>query len=544
MAANLISQISVRHPQERQLCTILQFARDESPDWCFVCSELCALGVPVLGFLFSLSRSMRSHKTILAMFTVTLLFSAFSSHAQEPMKMPPDQMQHHHMDMTPVGPSYPRLGRAQENPARPLFTLDQAQSLAADSNPTLRQAEVEIRAAKARQLQSGLYPNPTVGYTGDEIRGGSTNGGKQGFFVEQTIVTGGKLARNKDIYAKEIKLAEIEAQEQKIRVEASVKTAFYRVLAAQELLDARRDLAKIEQDYATAQRQLFNTGQADESELLDAELEAERLRLFVRIQESSLREQWRSLIAVIGRPDLPLSTVAGDLEHNWPDLNEDQAAETIATQSPATRIAEADAARAAAMLARAKREPIPDLQLRGGLEYNNEPLGAVPNATGWEGTAEVGVQIPIFNRNQGNADADSAALGRANLEKQRISLTLRDRAASAIDEYAGARLTALEYRDEILPRAKKAYTLLVEKYGLMLAANPHVLESQRKLFTLQTEYITALQNLWTTGLALQGFLLSDGLEAPAHPADMNNPIRETNLPVPDRLVPPSTSMRP
>jgi cobalt-zinc-cadmium efflux system outer membrane protein len=489
---------------------------------------------------------MRSCKTIFVACTLIFAASTFSTPAQDkPMPMPPDQMsQHHHMSIPAVQPTYPRLGRSQEAAKSPLFTLDQAQSLAAESNPTLRQAEAEIRAAKARHQQSGLYPNPTVGYTGDEIRGGSINGGKQGFFVEQTIVTAGKLARGKDVYAKEIQLAEIEAQEQKIRVETSVKTAFYRVLAAQELLDSRRDLAQIEQDCATAQRQLFNTGQSDESELLDAELEAQRLRLFARIQENSLREEWRALAALMGRPDLPVTTVAGDLEHNWPDLNEDQAVEAIATQSPAARIAEAGAARAAALLARAKREPIPDLQLRGGLEYNNESLGSVPYAVGWEGIAEVGVQIPIFNRNQGNVAADSAALDRANREKQRIALTLRDRAASTVDEYSSARLTALEYRNEILPRAKKAYTLLVEKYGLMLAANPHVLESQRKLFSLQTEYIAALENVWTTGLALQGFLLTDGLEAPAHPGDMNNPIRETNIPLPGRTSAPTMPMRP
>ena len=463
---------------------------------------------------------------------------------EKPMDMPPDQMQHHHMNIPAVTPVYPRLGRAQENAKSPLFTLDQAQKLAAESNPTLRQAETEIRAAKARQQQSGLYPNPTVGYAGDEIRGGSFSGGKQGFFVEQTIVTGGKLSRSKDVYAKEILLAEIEAQEQKIRVETSVKTAFYRVLAAQELLDARRDLAKIEQDYSTAQRQLFNTGQADESELLDTEVAAERLRLLARIQERSLREDWRSLAALLGRPDLPLATVGGDLEHNWPDLDEDQTVEAIATISPATRIAEADAARAAAMLARSKREPIPDLQLRGGLEYNNEPLGSVPYAAGWEGIAELGVQIPIFNRNQGNIAADSAALDRANLEKQRVALTLRERAASAVDQYASAKLMALDYRDELLPRAKKSYTLMSEKYGLMLAADPHLLESQRKLFQLQAEYIVALENVWTSGIALQGFLLTDGLEAPAHPGEIDRPIRETNLPVPERLMAPVMPAQP
>jgi cobalt-zinc-cadmium efflux system outer membrane protein len=507
------------------------------------CSELRAPSVSALAFSF-LYRSRPMQRLSKDVAAASLLFAALAltAVAQQPMNMPQEQMQHQHMTIPVVQPVYPHLGRAQENHKSPLFTLEEAQRLAAESNPTLRQAEAEIRASKARQQQSGLYPNPTVGYTGDEIRGGSVGGGKQGFFVQQTIVTAGKLARSRDVFSKETQLAEIEAQEQEIRVETSVKTAFLRVLAAQELLDLRRDLAKIQQDFAETQRQLSNTGQADESEVLDAEVDAQRLRLSARMQENTLREEWRSLTALLGRPDLPLATVSGDLEHNWPDLNEDQAVDTITTQSPATRIAETSAARASAELARAKREPIPDLQLRGGMEYNNEALDSAPHAKGWEGIAEVGVEIPIFNRNQGNIAAAAASLDRANLEKQRVTLTLRDRAATAADQYANARLMALEYREEMLPRAKKSYTLMVEKYALMLASNPRVLQSQRKLFDLQAEYIVALENVWTAGIALQGFLLTDGLESPARPGEVDRPVRETNLPLPDRMMSPTDSM--
>jgi len=506
-------------------------------------SELCVLCVSALDFFSSpWSRPMQRLSKIFANSASLLVLAVLPSAAQQPMNMPQDQSEHHHMNISVVQPVYPHLGRAQENSKSPLFTLDEAQRLAVESNPTLRQAEAEIRASKARQQQSGLYPNPAVAYTGDEIRGGSVGGGKQGFFVQQTIVTAGKLARSRDVFSKETQLAEIEAQEQKIRVETSVKTAFLRVLAAQELLDVRRDLAKIQQDFSETQRQLSNTGQADESEVLDAEVDAQRLRLSARMQENTLREEWRSLAALLGRPDLPLSTVSGDLEHNWPNLNEDQAVESITTQSPANRIADASAARASAELVRAKREPIPDLQLRGGMEYNNEVLDTANHAKGWEGIAEVGVQIPIFNRNQGNIAAASASLDRANLEKQRVALTLRDRAATAADQYANAKLMALEYREEMLPRAKKAYTLMVEKYGLMLAANPRVLQSQRKLFDLQAEYIVALENVWTAGIALQGFLLTDGLESPARPGEVDRPIRETNLPLPDRMMSPTDSM--
>ena len=462
--------------------------------------------------------------------------------AQQSPPMPQEEMHHQHGNIQPVEPVYPRMGRAQELSKEKLFTLDDAQRLATESNPTLRQAEAEIRAAKARQQQASLYPNPTVGYIGDEIRGGSINGGKQGFFLQQTVVTGGKLGKSRTVLEKESNLAELEAEEQKLRVQNAVKTAYYRVLAAQELLDTRQSLAQIEQSYAELQRQLFHTGQADESEVLEAEVDALRRRLSSRMQENTLREEWKSFAAVIGRPDLPQATVAGDLENEWPAINEEEVMETIATQSPASRIAAAASNRATAEITRAKSQVIPDLQLSGGLQYNNEPLGTVPHSIGWEGLAEVAVQLPLFDRNQGNVAAATANLARAQLEQQRVALTLRERAATVIDEYVSAKMMALDYRNEMLPRAQKAYSLLAEKYGLMLASYPRVLEAQRKLFALHAEYIIALETTWTTGIALEGFLLTDGLEAPSRPNEVDRTLRETNMPLPERTISPLEDM--
>jgi cobalt-zinc-cadmium efflux system outer membrane protein len=41
--------------------------------------------------------------------------------------------------------------------------------MALKNNPTLAEAAAEVRAAEGRQLQAGLYPNPVVGYAGEEI---------------------------------------------------------------------------------------------------------------------------------------------------------------------------------------------------------------------------------------------------------------------------------------------------------------------------------------------------------------------------------------
>lgn len=503
---------------------------------------------PLAAALFQLrKKSLPLATAFLWLTTLVTVARAQQKPPQQDTKMPPgmamtDQMQHHHGDVSLVKPEYPRMGRAQEHATGQVMTLEQAEKMAGETNPTLRQAEAEIRAAKARKQQVGLYPNPSVGYTGDEIRGGSVGGGKQGFFVQQTIVTGGKLGRSREVFGKEARLAEMEAQEQRTRVTTAVKMAFLRVLAAQEWLDARRDLAKIAEDGAQTQKELMNTGQADESEVLEAEVEAQRMRMAARMQENTLREEWRSLTAVIGQPLLPIATVAGDLERGWPELNEEEAVESIAKQSPAVEIAQQATERAQSVLTRAQREPIPDILVRAGMEYNHETLGSVPRAKGWEGLAEASMEIPIFNRNQGSIGAARADIERAEQEKTRVALTLRERAATVVDEYANAKLMAMEYRDEILPHAKKAYSLLVNKYGQMLASYPRVLYAQRKLYELQIEYIAALEGVWTNGLALQGYLLTDGLEAPSRPGEVDRPIRETNVPVPERSMSPGEAM--
>src|SRR5262249_24212533 len=277
---------------------------------------------------------------------------------KENMQDMPGMQEHRHMNIPTVKPEFPRFGRAQERATGPLMTLTTLQLTAAANNPTLRQAEAELRAAKARQQQSGLYPNPTVGYTGDEIRGGLIGGGKQGFFVSQPIVTAGKLAKNRKIFGAEVRLSEIEAEEQKMRVENAVRIAFYRVLAAQEMLDAKRDLARIAEDNAATELRLRNTGQADDSEVLQAEVEARRMQVAARVQESTLRQEWRALTSLVGKPQMPLQVVEGNLEADLPQLNEEQVIETIAKDSPAVRIASVSTTRAEAVLDRAKAEPV------------------------------------------------------------------------------------------------------------------------------------------------------------------------------------------
>src|SRR5229473_1478619 len=420
-------------------------------------------------------------------------------------------------------------GRAQTPTSeQKTITLEELQQMALQNNPTFAQSAANIQAAGGRKKQSGLYPNPTVGYQGEQIRGGSFHGGEQGFFVQQDIVLGGKLGLNRKIFDQELKQAETEAEEQKVRVVTNVRMSYTQALAAQQTLELRQNLSKLADDAVETSHQLANVGQADAPDVLESEVEAQQAQLAVIMAEQNQQRVWKALAAVVGNPRLSLLKLEGKLE-DTPPVNADELVEKIVNESPAVRIAELAVKRAEAALARAKREPIPDLQLRGGLQQNGELL-ADGRAVGLQGFADVGVRIPIFNRNQGNIATAKADAERANREVERVKLVLRERAASVVQTYTFSQTAVDRYKNQMIPRAQKAYEMYTNKYQDMAAAYSQVLIAQRTLMQLEVSYITALENFATSSLSLQSYLLTDGLEAPSQPGGIDRPVREVNIP--------------
>src|SRR6266852_2949735 len=422
-------------------------------------------------------------------------------------------------------------GRAQ-TPAseQKTITLEELQQMALQKNPTFGQSAANIQAAQGRKKQSGLYPNPIVGYQGEQIRGGSFHGGEQGFFVQQDIVLGGKLGLNRQIFHQELKQAETEADEQKLRVVTNVRMSYIQALSAQQTLELRNNLSKLADDAVETSHQLANVGQADAPDVLESEVESQQAQLAVTMAEQNQQRVWKALAAVVGNPGLPLMRLEGKLE-DAPPVNAEELVEKIVNESPAVKIAELGVRRAEAALVRERREPIPDLQLRGGMQQNGELLSA-PNgrAVGLQGFADVGVRIPIFDRNQGNIATAKADAERARREVDRVKLVLRERAASVVQSYTFSQTAVDRYKNQMVPRAQKAYEMYTKKYKAMAAAYPQVLIAHRTLMQLEVSYVTALENLATSSLSLQSYLLTDGLEAPSQPGGMDKPVREVNLP--------------
>ena len=413
-----------------------------------------------------------------------------------------------------TGSNLPAPELLKDVAARTPMALADFETLADANNPTLKQAYAFVRRSQEQARQAGLYPNPSVGYQGEQIRGGSYGGGEQGGFVQQTVVLGGKLGLRRNVYEQQKKSDQIGVEEQTYRVHGDVQQAFYDALTAQATVQLRQRLLGLALDAVETVHQLANVGQADAPDILQTEVETEQAKVDYATAQRQYLQAFRTLAALAGKGDLPVSPLQGDLE-KAPDLNAEQMVDSIVADSPTVKRSQQEAAIAQARLNDAKRESVPDLQLRAGEQYNGERVSVNPNkATGAQSFASAGVNIPLWNRNQGNVEAAKAEIERANQDVLREQLSLRQQAAPLVQTYDSAKFEAERYKTQLIPRAARAYELYLNKYQNMAQAYPQVLVSQRTLFQLQISYLMALHDVWRSAIALQNYTLRGGLQSP------------------------------
>ncbi|MBX9624681.1 MAG: TolC family protein, partial [Gemmataceae bacterium] len=390
------------------------------------------------------------------------------------------------------------------------LTIADLEQLALTHNPTLVQAATYIEAAHGKALQAGLPFNPTVGMEAEQIGANRTAGEVRWFTLQQQIVSGGKLRLSRQKYQAEAEMAEIQAQAQRLRVVNGLARAYFSVLAAQRSVENHRRLQENAAEAETTSRQLVNVGQGNPQDLLQAEVEAAQARVAFRNSEARLRQDWTELAALVGVPSLPLQPLVGQLEPDGPPLAWDAALARLHQESPELMFAVAKVRQDQTTVERERREPIPNVTVRGGVGYNFETRN---------NTADVlfSLPVPVFDRNQGTIRQATADLARSQAEVTRVQLDLQRRLAAAFTRYETARAEVENFRDVVMPKARKAAELYEEQLKARRAAFPQVLVARRTVYQLSEEYNRALEQFRRAEVEVRGLLLVDGLTAPSNP---------------------------
>jgi cobalt-zinc-cadmium efflux system outer membrane protein len=444
--------------------------------------------------------------------------------AASALTAPPDSLAQHPGHSAPetkgratVMPDAPTSGPAARAATPAGLTLGALEQIALERNPTLAQAAALVDMSRAKAYQAGLHMNPVVGYEAEQLglrgeRASTKWGERQGVFIQQEIVTGGKLRLSRLKYQKEAFAAEIQAHAQRLRVVSGLQSGFFEVLAAERLVDIDRRALRNAEDALKTTAELVNVGQANEPDRLQAEIEVNRARVALKRAEATHRRAWEHLVTSVGAPELAVQALTGELEPAGPALGRDEALAVILRDSPEIQVAQAEVERDEVAVEREKREPIPNVIVRGASGYNFESRNVTTDVS-------VGFRLPVWDRNRGTIAQAEADLARARAEVARVELAVRRRFADTYQRYETARETVAVHRDQSLPKAKKALELYQDYFQKRRATWPQVLVAERTVTQLDEEYIEALLALRRAEVEIRGLLLAQegGLGRPAGP---------------------------
>ncbi len=385
------------------------------------------------------------------------------------------------------------------------LSLADLEEMALANNPTLATAWARVNAARGRQVQSGLYPNPMVGYVGQDI-GEDGTAGQQGGYVSQQFITGKKLQLNRAMGRREVLEHRFLLNAQELRVLSDVRLRYFDTLAAQRRVELTTELTEVSSRLSHNSRQLRQAEQIADSDLLQAEIELEEATILAVNARNEQEEAWRRLAAVVGVPTLEPTPLAGSLDSELPAYEWEEVCATVLSQHPQLAAAAARAERARLSITRARKENVPDVSVMTMVTHMNQTGDDVVGV-------QAGIPIPVLNQNQGNIIAAQSELMAAANDRRRIELDLQDRLATAYRRFANASQQVDRYRNEILPRADRSIQLVAEGYRAGQVDFLALLTSQRTFIRVNLAYVNALSELRQSATLIEGKLLSDSLQA-------------------------------
>ena len=388
------------------------------------------------------------------------------------------------------------------------LTLEELQQMALAQSPSVRQAMADVQSAQGAVIQAGAWPNPTMGYQGDTVNTGGTLG-YQGGFINQTFVTGNKLGLDQMIACADLRIAELACRKARMDVLTHVRTHYFDVLVALEKMKVGEAMAEFAQRTYRTQVERVKAGEAAPYEPLQLRIAAVQARSQVVQAHSSYSSAWRQLAAALGAPQLRPAQVAGRLDAPVPQINYDAALEQMLRVHPDLLTAQETLVRAQYKLQRARVTPIPDVTVNTVVQhdYTTPPFNTTYNL-------QIGVPVPIFNRNRGNILSAEADLSHFAQERDRVRNDLIPTLADAFSRYQTNRALVDYYRTCILAQQIMVYRGIYKRH----MEDPEavnfndVVTAQQSVATNLTSYLQALNDQWQAVVDLAAVLQVEELE--------------------------------
>jgi cobalt-zinc-cadmium efflux system outer membrane protein len=369
-----------------------------------------------------------------------------------------------------------------------VITLRKALALALMHNSELKVFSLETRAAQARELQAGLWPNPeieveveNVGGTG-ELRG--FDAAETTIQLSQLIELGNKSQKRKKVASFEKELANLDYQNKRLEIFSEAAEAFILVLKAQEKLQLSNELLKLSAESFETVEKRVNAGKDSPVEKNRSSVALAKIKILHREAQRNL-EYIRKQLASFWGQDKPLfKQAAGNLENveQLPTL------ENLTNQlklNPEYTRWEAEIKKSQAVLDLEKSKAVGDITIGAGLKRFNE---TDDNAV----VFGISIPLPLSDRNQGAKQEAVYNLAKSREGQKAAWLKLQNEFNQTYQGFANSYSQATSLKNEVLPAASEMFNAATRAYQEGKVDYLNVLDAQRTLFDVRNEYIESL----------------------------------------------------
>ena len=386
---------------------------------------------------------------------------------------------------------------------RDYLSIETAVNKAIENNPELQTLLQNIDARKAIKLQSGLKPNPELGFEAENIFGSNgysgLNSGEITASISHNILLAGKINKRVKVAEMEITLAEWDYESKRLEVITDIRRSFTKALTTQKIIKKNNELIKISNKLIQDLKARVEAGRISPAEVSRAQIILNMLQIDINRLEAEYDSAIFELTTLINTPDLPIELLKGELKNitNLPDYD---FLFSNLNNNPDIKRFSGEFDKQKAVIKYEESKAIPDLTVSAGFKRLNEV-----NAN----TFLIGASIPlpIFNRNQGSIQEAQIRLNQTTKEfetvKNKLTLQLKlyyNRLETLIS-------IAQKLKNESIPDAEKTFEIIQKGNLVGRFTMLDVLDAERTLFEIQNQYLDTLGNINIVVVEIEGLTI-------------------------------------
>lgn len=368
-------------------------------------------------------------------------------------------------------------------------------------------ARQRLAVAEGRVIQAGLRPNPTLDteYGSPRFLAGESEFDFSAG-VSQVFELGGKRRKRVSVARLELEQTRAGVLALERQFAAELRAAYVQALGFARQLDMLEELIAANDELVRITNERLKEGDVAPLDFNLVRVETDRLRVQVVRTRADLESGLISLRTLIGFEQVeplriaPLPERPPRLDIALPELTDialreraDLRAARLGEELGAARITLAESLatpNVAASVRYSRSKGIIDLPEQLG-------EGLVGQDTDNELTFGVSVELPLFNRNQGEIASAVGERAQATRQREFLETTIRRDVALAYRRYRAAAEAFVLYSTQIVPRAEQNLNTVRAGYNLGEFSVFDVVNEQRRLIENETGYIEALRDYYT-----------------------------------------------